>query len=216
MTAHGRCLFPGCDGEIHCRGLCDGHRVQLRRGHQLAPLKRRKLRVLVPHPVIPRALLVPLTGGRFATIDEGDQDLVSPYFWSLKEQPDDSRCVSYAHSRIPRPDGERCTWMLHRFLWSHWHGAEAPLLDHENTDGLDCRRSNLRPATKRENARNKRRRRDNTSGFKGVNFANGKWVARIDADGERRFLGRFDSPQAAGLAYAQAVRSFHGAFGRVA
>ena len=50
------------------------------------------------------------------------------------------------------------------------------LIDHKNGDSLDCRRSNLRSASRSENALNARRHDDNKSGIKGVSpHPSGKW-----------------------------------------
>ena len=66
--------------------------------------------------------------------------------------------------------------------------------DHINRNPLDNRKSNLRPATITQNSQNKQRARNNTSGIIGVNWNNReqKWIARIQVDGKRILLGKFD------------------------
>lgn len=65
--------------------------------------------------------------------------------------------------------------------------------DHINRNSLDCRRRNLRPATIQENARNKSKRTNNTSGCPGVYFnkQNKKWCAQITIDKKAKYLGSF-------------------------
>lgn len=82
-------------------------------------------------------------------------------------------------------------------------------------DRSDNRISNLREATRSQNAMNARKQRDNTSGFKGVSRWRGKWQAKIQRDGKQRFLGAFSTPQDAALAYKNAAINLHGEFARV-
>src|SRR3546814_3914096 len=76
-------------------------------------------------------------------------------------------------------------------------------VDHRNGARVDNRWCNLRKATKAQNQANVRRRRDNTSGVKGVTLskARKKWVAQIQAGGKRMSLGGFPTIDAAANAY---------------
>jgi hypothetical protein len=91
------------------------------------------------------------------------------------------------------------------------------MVDHRDGDGLNNRRSsNLRIATRGQNAANAKLRADNTSGFKGVTLhrVSGKWQAYINANGRRHSLGYFETPEEAGAAYASAGPRAHGDFAR--
>lgn len=59
----------------------------------------------------------------------------------------------------------------------------------------DCRRGNLRIATRAQNNMNQKPYRNNTSGVTGVNYhkATKKWVARIEVEGKRIGLGLFEN-----------------------
>ena len=89
--------------------------------------------------------------------------------------------------------------------------------DHINGNKLDNRRANLRYATPLENAQNASKRKDNTSGFKGVywNKQYSKWKVQIRHEGKRKHLGRFEDVIAAAKAYDDAAKSFFGKFARV-
>ena len=72
--------------------------------------------------------------------------------------------------------------------------------DHRNGDGLDNRRANLRVTTKAQNQQNLRgARRSSKSGIRGVHPCKqtGRWIAQARIDGERHWLGRHDSMEAA-------------------
>lgn len=95
---------------------------------------------------------------------------------------------------------------LHSFL-TGW-----PITDHQNGNGLDNRRSNLRAATTSQNNANARVRRDNTSGYKGVAYIpkSGKWRAYIG--NPQRHLGHHDTAEQAAHAYDVAAVARFGEF----
>ena len=119
------------------------------------------------------------------------------------------------------------TWSVARGYARTVHGGKNLLLhkliaqideqfqvDHINQNKLDNRRLNLRAATHGQNQWNRGRRRDNTSGFKGVCFdkRRGLYMAYINANHQRQYLGYFISPRQAALAYNQAAADLHGEF----
>lgn len=91
-------------------------------------------------------------------------------------------------------------------------------IDHINGDAGDNRPFNLRDVTHRENLRNMKRSRANTSGATGVSFNKrlGKWMAHITVDGNARHLGFYDQKEEAVAARAAASLSvgFHENHGR--
>lgn len=89
--------------------------------------------------------------------------------------------------------------------------------DHRNpAETLDCRKANLRHATKSQQQHNQRLRTSNTSGHKGVqwNKSSGNWSVEIYIQGKRITLGRFPKNQLdrAAQAYKDAAVKFHGEF----
>lgn len=158
-------------------------------------------------------MLVPLGGkaGDYAVVDAQDAEEVGKYNWTGC-QPKNNR-YPYALTHIRHPDGTGTTVHLHRLIAKLAGFGDSEQVDHVSHDGLDCRRSNLRPATRAENNRNKQRPRNNTSGFKGVGRdAGASWRARIRVDGKLHHLGRFDTPEAAAKAYDQAAVRYFGQF----
>jgi hypothetical protein len=101
-------------------------------------------------------------------------------------------------------DGKQHYVYMHRQIMGEPEGL---LVDHIDRDGLNNRRSNLRTCDSEGNARNRSRRRDNTTGFKGV--YRGKdcigWIAKI----QDTYLGMYPTAEEAARAYdTAAVRTF--------
>ena len=105
-------------------------------------------------------------------------------------------------------------YLAHRLAWMYEHG-EWPDgdLDHADRDGTNNRLSNLRLATRQQNRANSK-----ASGRSGVKGAyrryNGRWQARIRANGSLKNLGHFATAEDAGNAYAEAAREAFGEFAR--
>jgi hypothetical protein len=153
---------------------------------------------------------VPLTLGYEAVIDAADVPLVVGYDWSVMR----SKGKRYARRNHWTKD-KQTTILLHRVIAGAAVGAH---VDHEDGDGLNCRRNNLRSATHQQNCMNSRMRSTNRSGFKGVNKHTlcNKFVAQICTRGVRQYLGLFNTAEEAHAAYCRASAEQHQAFGRTA
>lgn len=94
-------------------------------------------------------------------------------------------------------------YQAHRVVWALMTGAwPIALIDHINGDRSDNRFENLQVVSEAENARNQRRRSDNTSGITGVffNTQKRKWQAQITLNGRNHRLGFFANIDEAALA----------------
>lgn len=106
---------------------------------------------------------------------------------------------------------------LQRLAWYIATGND-PLdmeIDHINGIKTDNRLCNLRIATEAQNCFNRKKRSDNTSGYKGVTKMRNKWAAAIAYNKTRKFLGIFETPLAAYIAYQEASKKYHGDFSNV-
>ena len=152
---------------------------------------------------------IPLTGkygcGRVALVDDEDYELVSRYRWYAIISGD---LIYACTSSLPSTYPGRSHIRMHMLL-TGWDET-----DHENGNGLDNQRSNLRPCTRPQNLWNKGPRSDNTTGFKGVTREAHGWRAVIKANGVRRHLGYFSTPELAARAYDAAAAEMHGEFAR--
>lgn len=108
-----------------------------------------------------------------------------------------------------RIDGK--LYLAHRLAWLYVTGVwPAEQIDHKNgySDGI----ANIRAANNSQNHGNARKRRDNTSGFKGVTKRSNlrkPWRARVNHNGVEKCIAHFSSAaEAAGSYDAELVRSF--------
>jgi len=93
-------------------------------------------------------------------------------------------------------------------------GRRYSMVDHKNLVRDDDRYKNLRPATRSQNGANRRRYKNNKSGFKGVDFRKGLWRTQIKKNGVTRHIGYFKTPGSAHRAYLKEARKMHGRFAR--
>lgn len=96
---------------------------------------------------------------------------------------------------ILRRDGKSVSKNVHELVAKTFiHNPEnKPCVDHINGNKLDNNVNNLRYATKRENSRNAKLSKANTSGVKGITFdkKSKKWLAQIMINGRNIYIGRF-------------------------
>ena len=151
---------------------------------------------------------IPLTKGKSAIVDVESLDIVDGVNWHFLPYSG----TGYAGTRITE-NGKKKLIRMHRVIMS---APEDKEVDHINGNGLDNRLSNLRLVNRAENQRNSKRRKDNTSGFKGVSHhgKSGRWQARIRVDGKQKSLGLFSTKEEAYKAYCEASKKYHGNFGR--
>jgi hypothetical protein len=141
---------------------------------------------------------IPLTRGLVALVDDEDYGhVVAAGPWHAAPGGN----TFYArHSFSAHLGGDRFI-TLHAFLMGHrW-------VDHANGNGLDNRRSNLRPTDAGLNAGNRAQRKDSTTPYKGVQRqpAGTPWRAQICHQGRKRHLGLFGTAEDAARAYDEAA-----------
>ncbi len=159
--------------------------------------------------------LIPLTQGQFAIVDAIDYEWLKHFKWqALWNKKTRSFYAARTTAQLNHKGAH--TVMMHRQILGLEIGDKRQGDHIHSGETLDNRRSNLRIATGFQNQHNRRKRRDNSCGFKGVTpSGNGNkhpWKAEIVAHGEYHYLGCHDTPEEAHAAYCEAAKRLHGEF----
>jgi AP2 domain/HNH endonuclease len=151
---------------------------------------------------------IDLGKGHVAVIDVEDADLVIGFKWyPMKTKEGKVYAAGWKHL----PPG-RFFVHLHRLITNAQPGE---IIDHADRDTLNCRRCNLRRATRQQNVWNRGpARKQTTSKYKGVFFCRttGRFVAQLSHDRRRIRIGYFDSEEAAARAYNAKAAELFGEF----
>lgn len=107
-------------------------------------------------------------------------------------------------------------YLRSRLVYLYHYGHMPKIVDHVNTDTLDDNISNLREASKSQNAQNRKSPKNNTSGFKGVSWCKRSevWVAQIMINNKKKHLGKSDTAEGAARLYDLGSLKYHGDFGQ--
>ena len=141
---------------------------------------------------------IKLTQGKVTLVDDCDFDVLRQYNWYAQR----IKHLFYAKRNLPRVNGKRKREYMHRVVLARRLDREiAPgmMPDHEDGNGLNNQRYNLREVTHRGNNENVHIAK--TSQHIGVCWdkARGKWLATIK-NGKYIYLGSFSTELKAALA----------------
>lgn len=103
----------------------------------------------------------------------------------------------------------------HRLAWLFMKGKlPRGRLDHRDGECANNRWGNLRRASHSQNMANRKLNKNNSTGFKGVSGSPGKYLAYVNKNGKRSYLGTFVSPELAFAARQIEANKLHGEFAR--
>jgi len=146
-------------------------------------------------------MIIYLTKGFYTLVDNEDYSFLNQYKWYYKN----------GYAARHNPDKSPKHILMHKQILN-----QSNFIDHINGNKLDNRKSNLRVATKSQNAANSRKRKG-SSKFKGVYWdkSKNKWKAAIGFKNKRITIGRFSSELEAAKAYNKAAIEYFGEFARL-
>lgn len=147
----------------------------------------------------------PKHGNKEVFVDNEDFDRISIFKWCAIK----TKHTFYATGKFNLGDGYK-TYLMHRMIL----GVTDPKIevDHEDHNGLNNQKSNIRKATKAQNQRN--RKPSGLSKYLGVTWHSPtkKWKARIRVNGVEKYLGLFESDEDAAKAYDKEAVRLYGKF----
>lgn len=147
---------------------------------------------------------IPLSQGKVALVSDHRFDYLNQFKWFA--------AFDGHNWYAERMNGRNKKIKMHREIM----GVIDPkvLVDHRDDYGLNNQDENLRTCTNAQNQHNCGKPKTNKSGFKGVSFHRYRYRAQIRVDGDPVWLGYFDDPKDAALAYDEAAKKYHGEFAR--
>lgn len=154
---------------------------------------------------------IKLTKGKIAIVDDEDyQWLTNIGSWYYGN--------GYA-MRITRTSNGRKSMLMHREIIKRYRFLNKnKVIDHINHNGLDNRKSNLRDCDRSDNAKNSKKPINNTTGYKGVNYAprknSMKYRVRIYINGKITDVGVCDNLIDAAKLYDMAAIQYFGEFAK--
>lgn len=203
LSTNGVCSVEWCNSKIRSKGLCKRHYEQtLSHGHILPIVKNRsepnEIRVGQDYSEV----VILDTDGEvkaLVKVDNDNVEMIRGIKWYIQNW--------YA---CGIRDGKPVR--MHRMI------LKTDLeVDHINRVRTDNRVSNLRSATKAQNAANRVKRKNNTTGYKGVFIykKSKRFLARIICKGEKKHLGIFENAIDAAMAYDRAAHEEFGSYAKL-
>ena len=154
---------------------------------------------------------IALTQSKVALVDDQDYAWLNQWKWCANKYKNKTRIIWYALRAAPRKNGKQRTILMHRVIAARTRITD---VDHRDCDGLNNQRSNLRPATRRQNLHHQCKQPGRSSRFKGVYWykQTNRWKAQITINGKRKHLGYFVNEEDAARAYDRAAVEAFGEF----
>ena len=146
---------------------------------------------------------IPLSKGKVAIVDDDMYDYLMQWKWHYG--------TAYALRHIYLGKRKQSNRFMHHEILQP---PEGMYVDHIDRNKLNNTRDNLRTCTRTQNQANKCKRKDNTSGMKGVSWhkESRKWRATMTVDRKHVNVGYFRSKEDAYNAYIKKSKELYGEF----
>ncbi len=159
----------------------------------------------------PLPIVIPVSQNHIALVSPEDADLLGSS-WQYHDGNSNEYCRRYVKGSGKNGKHEYMHQViLSRMLGRPLEKGERP--DHQDRNGLNNQRWNLRLATHQQNTFNSgRKHKSPTSQYKGVSRDGAYWDAVIMVDRKHIYLGAYENEVEAGIAYNHAAAQYFGEF----
>ncbi len=151
---------------------------------------------------------IPLTQGKFAIVDDEDYEYLMQWKWYALRNGNTYYAVRNFRGSA-QSKARQGKILMHRIIAQTSPGAHT---DHENHNGLNNRKTNLRQCTFGENQYNRLPTDNCRSQYRGVCWGRIGWVARIKHNSRSIWLGSHTSEVGAAKAYNRKAQELFGEF----
>lgn len=152
---------------------------------------------------------IPLTQGKFALVDDEDFEWLNQFKWHVTKERNCfyARSTNYVTQTATNPIIKAVR--MHRLILNL---KKDEFADHIDGNGLNNQKNNLRKATIRQNAQNRKHGKKKTSKYPGVHWKLSirKWVAQLKIKGKYVHAGTYFNELDAFNAYKKAVHELTG------
>lgn len=187
------CNIEKCQNEIHAKGLCCKHYLQLTRHGKIFNRTRFDKNEIIINGNTVYIILCDNKGNEKerAIIDIEDINKISSFKWTLSVKPKKNHVGKYVCT------GRKPKIYLHRLIVNAPKGF---VVDHKDGNGLNNCKTNLKICTVSENGLNWFYSRNS---YRGVYFHkdSGKWVSELRHNNVRYCIGSFKNEKDAAIAY---------------
>lgn len=152
---------------------------------------------------------IKLTQNKYALIDDEDFEKINQFKWYAHYYRSGWRAIR----NIRKSNGRWTAQLMHRLIMNTPEGMDT---DHENHNGLDNQKHNLRVCTNAQNQHNQKLRQLGTtsSHYRGVYWhkAGKKWAAQIQLNNKQIHLGLYPNEITAAKDYDIKATKLFGKF----
>lgn len=150
--------------------------------------------------------------GLKALVDDDDYEKINQRKWHAVKGYSTTYAACCVYMGGGRRNRKHKNILMHREILGV--DDKTVLVDHEDHNGLNNQKYNIRKCTKAQNQKNKRSEINSTSQYLGVDFQpeRNRWRARIRVDGKGIHLGRYINEEDAARTYDDAAKIHHKEF----
>lgn len=146
---------------------------------------------------------IKLTKGKVAIVDEDDYKRLSVFKWHFGQKNKNGFGYAQRRTRVSESNDRKT-----RIISMHQEILKTDLeVDHKNSNTLDNRKENLRPATRSQQMQNTSSRKNSSSKYVGVHIhkLTGKWRSQIRIEGKVKSIGLFRTQEEARIARSKFI-----------